>query len=78
MRMKSLEIEIMKCRCSLANRQMRLRSVRILKKLARNELKNLKMIVDERQTSVATEYFCIFEDDATEWLEVPDDNEKRQ
>ena len=34
------------------------------------------MIVDERQTSVATEYFCIFEDDAAEWLKVPDDNEK--
>ena len=48
------------------------------KEAAEADLKNLKMIVDERQTSVATEYFCIFEDDATEWLEVPDDNEKLQ
>ena len=36
------------------------------------------MIVDERKTSATTEYVCIFNDDAAEWLEVPDEDQKLQ
>ena len=46
------------------------------KAAAEADLQQLKMIVDERKVSSATEYFRIFEDDAAEWLEVPDDHEK--
>ena len=48
------------------------------KAAAEADLENLKMIVDEQQTSVATEYFCILKDDAAEWLEVPHDDQKLQ
>ena len=45
---------------------------------AEADLENLEMIVDERKTTTDTEYFCIFEDGAAEWLEVPDGNDKLQ
>ena len=46
------------------------------KAAAEADLQQVKVIVDERKVSSATEYFCIFEDDAAEWLEVTDDHEK--
>ena len=36
------------------------------------DLKDLKLIIDERKTSCAVEHLCVFQDERTEWIYVPE------
>ena len=40
------------------------------------DLKDLKFIIDEREASGAVEHLCVFQDERTEWIYVPENTGK--
>ena len=39
-------------------------------------MKDLKFIINERETSGAVEHLCVFQDERTEWIYIPENTGK--
>ena len=46
-----------------------------MRKCAAVDLEGLKFVIDERDGTEGPEYLCVFHDDRTEWMSVPESME---